>query len=173
MARRSEKTTMKARAVHRAENGKAAGPARKTAATTTRKPPARADRKRPDKGATRANDGSPAPTKAGFVRAQPYDTPARQVVDSAAKLGLIFSPDYVHKVRSATKAAIKLGAPPPSSPGRPMRTQTAPTALPNARAASAASAEVTFRALVFEIGLERARELIRDVERKLGALIGK
>jgi len=99
-------------------------------------------------------------TKAAYVREQPLTIPAREVVEHAAELGLMMTPDYVHKVRSTAKA-------------RNPELVSGMSSRQDARkeAPSRSSGEAGFRRLVLELGLARSRALLADVERRLGALI--
>jgi len=112
---------------------------------------------------------TPAPTtrtaplsKSSFIRSLPAAASVREVVAAAAKRGWKIKPRYVYKVRAATKhptpelAALRGGAGP----------------HPEATPSSAGSAsEITFRKLVLDLGLARAKALLGGVEQKLGDLI--
>lgn len=99
-------------------------------------------------------------SKAAFVRAQPLTVGAKEVVDAGAKLGLIMSPDYVHKVRSTAKAAGKKLAPKKAAL-KPIVAKSSPLAT--------ATVEPQFRKFVIEIGLARAKALISEVQNQFGA----
>ena len=47
------------------------------------------------------------PSKAGFIRAQPHDMPAKEVVAKAAEAKMTLSEAHVHAVRSSDKARAK------------------------------------------------------------------
>jgi hypothetical protein len=48
-----------------------------------------------------------SPSKADFIRAQPHDMPAKQVVAKAAEAKITLSEAHVHAVRSADKPRAK------------------------------------------------------------------
>lgn len=117
-----------------------------------------------------------ARNKAAFVRDQPLGTPAKTVVAAAARLGMTMTPDYVHKVRSTAKARSLAPAPGIAdrrTSGRKiaLRTDYNRLARPSFGVVRAGTAEAAFRKLVLELGLQRAKDLLAEVERKLGALI--
>ncbi len=111
--------------------------------------------------------------KAEFVREQPRTLPAKEVVAAGARIGITLTPDYVHKVRSYSKP--KPAAPRPAAPAR-KPTPVAKSAVhrrpqPAPVSSRVASGHAEFRRLVLELGLQRARNLMAEVERKLNALI--
>lgn len=121
-------------------------------------------------------------SKAAFVRNQPVGMPAKLVIAAAAKLGMTMSPDYIHKVRSTAKAKAAARPAQANAPAsKPAAPRKAPAPkkqsvkpIPVARHAGLARAgapESSFRRLVLELGLPRARKLIADVEQQLSALI--
>jgi hypothetical protein len=141
-------------------------PSRRKAATRSSKP--RAPSKRAAGGRAARPSGKLRRNKAEFVRNQPVGMPARDVVAAAARLGMIITPDYVHKVRSTAKARSTA----PS--GKPARRPSARSDFRFAKPLGvlrAGTPEAAFRKLVLELGLQRAKDLLADVERKLGALI--
>jgi hypothetical protein len=93
--------------------------------------------------------------------------PAKDVVAAAARQGMIMTPDYVHKVRSTAKAR---GALSEGSAGRKSPRNDFRFAKPLG-VVRAGTPEAAFRKLVLELGMQRAKDLLADVERKLGALI--
>jgi hypothetical protein len=104
-----------------------------------------------------------APSKAEFIRSLPARMPAKQVVAQGRAAGLELSEAYVYVVRSSKGA------------GRPRR-DASERHVPVAASAAAPTptgeaAEVAFRKLVVALGVERARALLDDVERKIEALI--
>jgi hypothetical protein len=141
-----------------------------------------------------------AVSKAGFVRSQPTTMPAKDVVAAGAKLGLSLSPDYIHKVRStakakakapgkkaapkkapagkvaakkvaAKKAAPKKAAPKKAAPRKPAAKRAPKPRSPRITIKAAGAGEAGFRKLVVDLGVVRAKSLLAEVERKLGALI--
>jgi len=109
----------------------------------------------------------PAPTtrtaplsKSSFIRSLPTSASVREVVAAAAKRGWKIKPRYVYKVRAATKHKTR----------KPVALRVGPH--PEATPSSAGSAsEITFRKLVLDLGLARAKALLREVEQKLADLI--
>ena len=93
-------------------------------------------------------------SKAAFIRSL-GDTPAKQVVVEGKKRGLSFTETYVYNVRGSSKAK------------RPAK-----AAKPAAAAKAASTTDATtFRKLVLELGVARAKALVDDVERRLHDLI--
>jgi hypothetical protein len=116
-----------------------------------------------------------------FVREQPIDMPAREVVAKAAKVGLNFSQGLVRVIRfhmrhgrdgesaAVGRGAVRRGRPPKSVGTAGVRRGRPPAA---ARAVAApSSGEVEFRRLVVELGTGRAKALVTEVEKALEALI--
>ncbi len=107
---------------------------------------------------TRAARGG-KPSASDFVRTQPATLAASDVVAAGAKQGLKFSTNLVYAVRSAAgkKSGGKRGA------GRRV-----------AKAASNAAAglHATFRKLALDLGLNRAREALNELEQGIAQLIG-
>jgi hypothetical protein len=99
------------------------------------------------------------PSASDFVRTQPATLAASEVVAAGAKQGLKFSTNLVYAVRSAAgkKSGGKRGA------GRRV-----------AKAASNAAAglHATFRKLALDLGLNRAREALEELEQGIAQLIG-
>jgi hypothetical protein len=109
--------------------------------------------------------------KAAFVRNQPVGMPAKDVVVAASRLGMTMTPDYVHKVRSTAKAR---GRAPSLAARKPARKASSRSDFRFGRplgVVRAGTPEAAFRKLVLELGMQRAKDLLADVERKLGALI--
>ncbi len=79
-----------------------------------------------------------------FIRKQPPDMKAREVVEAGKKAGLKFSAQLVYNVRGSKKSKA---------------------------AAGRASTEARFRRLVVELGVTRANELVSDVEKGVERLI--
>jgi hypothetical protein len=99
-------------------------------------------------------------SKSDFIRGQPLSMSAAEVVVAAAKAGLVMTTTLVHTVRGRMR---KAAATAPKKPGRPRKTRGV--------AGTAASTEVTFRKMVLELGLERAKELLDEIQKKLASLI--
>lgn len=166
-----------------ASDRKIAGKSAGKAATSGKRPSTVATRPAPRKARTTAPKrvvkpaARPAPsaaprkaiTKAGFVRTQPLTIPAKDVVTAATKLGLLMTPDYVHKVRSSTKARDRLAG--VSEPAPRAKTLARELAAPKSLAGPRSNGEATFRKLVLELGLDRAKLLLADIERRLAPLL--
>jgi hypothetical protein len=89
--------------------------------------------------------------KSAFVREQPADLPAKEVVEAGKAAGIELSEGFVYNIRSAAKKA---------GVARVGRAKAAPT-----------GDEPAFRALVVSLGTGRARALIDEVEGKLAAIV--
>jgi hypothetical protein len=101
---------------------------------------------------------------------------AAEVVAAGEKAGLVMTKILVHKVRSRMRQAS--GAALPKKPGRPPTKK--PAASPTKKLgkksktpvlASVVSNEVAFRKLVLDLGLERAKGLLAEVEKKIAEVI--
>ncbi len=141
------------------KNGKAAkakAPAKKAAPKAQRGP-------KPSAGGVSASD---------FIRSLPSNTPAKEVVTRGAEKGLKFSMNLVYAVRQAVRR--KAGAPPARRGRKPGKVAAvaAVVAAPRASAsAPASSLEASFRRMVLDLGLARAKALVSEVERKLASLV--
>ena len=103
------------------------------------------------------------PSASAFVRTQPVNVPAKQVVAAGAKIGLELTPNLVRIVRYKMRRAGL--AKPLAAARRPLhkaRPATVPAAAPN---------ELRFKRLVVELGVARARNLVEEVARSLESLI--
>jgi alanyl-tRNA synthetase len=105
----------------------------------------------------------PKRSKADFVRSQPADTTANEVVQAAKKVGIKLSSAYVYVIRSSDKKSGK-AAP---------RAQKVTAAKPASKAVAEASSgsEQAFRRLVVALGVERATGLLADVKKRLEQVI--
>ncbi len=101
--------------------------------------------------------GKPSMTKAQFVRKLPASMPTSTVIAEGSKLGLALSAAYVAKIRrkARPKGTNKPASRPAAKPFQVM----------------GKSADAQFRKLVLQLGLQRSRELLGQVERKLDELI--
>jgi hypothetical protein len=91
-------------------------------------------------------------TKSDFVRSLSADMPAKQVVAAAIKQGIKgLTERYVYVIRSSDKARARSGRPPAGEGRR--------------RGRGGGNAEATLRRAIAELGLARAREVFRDVEK--------
>jgi hypothetical protein len=110
--------------------------------------PGRPGRK-PSTGAMSASD---------FVRSFPAGARASEVVSAGAEKGIAFTANLVYAVRAAQKKGGSATAP------------RAKRALVSG-GSRGSSTEGTFRRLAFDLGLGRARELIDELEARLGRLL--
>jgi len=98
---------------------------------------------------------APKVTKTSFVRSLSPTMPAKEVVKLAKAQGLTITEGYVYEIRSAAKRKKK-------GLGRGAGSR---------RAATSGSSESTFRKLVLDLGLARSRDLLDQMERRLGDLV--
>jgi len=105
--------------------------------------------------------------KAAFVRAH-ANLGAKEVVDLAAKAGLAMTVNHVYNVRSTSGISRRIGAPRAKAPRSGL---ARPAATARGKKGGTSAAESEFRRLVLQIGVARARTLLRDVEAKLVALL--
>ena len=93
-------------------------------------------------------------TKTDFVRSLPSTMSAKEIVEKAKAKGMTISEQYVYTIR--TNSRRKGGASKSRrTSGRQGRT----------------SSETTFRKMIFDLGVERARALVDEVDAKVQALI--
>jgi hypothetical protein len=90
--------------------------------------------------------------KSDFVRSM-GKTPAKEVVAAAAKQGMKLTDRYVYVIRSADKAKGRVGG----SAGRGRGAK-----------ATGSGAETELRRAIAELGLGRARQVLREVEAAFG-----
>jgi hypothetical protein len=83
---------------------------------------------------------------------------AKDVVAKAKTDGISLTEAYVYTIRSSSKKAAKRGARGTGRVGRPAGTD---------------ARDARFRELALGMGLDRARALITEMERKLAALINR
>jgi len=101
---------------------------------------------------TRKRSRNGAMTKSDFVRSLPGNTPAKDVVERAAKQGMKISEKYVYVIRSNDKAhAAGGGRGRRGGRGRKVR-------------AGGGGGESQLRRAIAELGLARARQLFHEVE---------
>jgi hypothetical protein len=115
-----------------------------------------------------------------FVRSQPRDMPASQVVEAAVATGIFLDAAYVSRVRGhdaaiARKALERAQRQPkaakPKAKAKPKRAAVALVVPPSAPTEPASTARVAiekaeglFRMLVLRLGLERCQTLMRELE---------
>lgn len=92
-------------------------------------------------------------SKAAFILAQRPDTSAAEIVAKAAKIGLEFSIAYVYTARSNASR----------------RKVAGPKARPRATRSGNVDAAAAVRRLIADLGLTRARAVLRDVIATFGA----
>lgn len=95
--------------------------------------------------------------KSEFIRSQPADMPAKQVVEAAKQAGLTLSENLVYATRAdAKKKAVKgssRSATPKRKPGRPRASSPKTNDL-----------DAQLRSAIAEMGLARARQVFSEVE---------
>jgi hypothetical protein len=89
--------------------------------------------------------------KSAFVRSQPTNMSAREVVQKGEAQGITLSEKYVYNIRAKAKAMGRVGA----GPGRPGRRPGRP-----AGARASGSAEERLVDLALEVGLAKAEGLL-------------
>lgn len=90
--------------------------------------------------------------KAEFVRGLPTDTPAKEVVEQAAKKGIKLTANYVYTIRSNSGAATGRGKPGPK-PGR--KSKVAQGGM--------SPAEAQLRDAIADLGLVTATKILESV----------
>lgn len=112
-------------------------------------------------------------SKTAFVRNLPPAMPAIKVVEKAKEAGLVLTAQYVYKVRSLTKSAKARAkaAPAPVAKKPVVAKKVAAPKVARKSAAPATSHEAAFRKFVLQLGVQKSKALLNDVERKLRALL--
>jgi hypothetical protein len=95
------------------------------------------------------------PSKTGFVKSLPEDTPAKEVVERAKKLGLAIGERYVYVVRSIARRKAK-----ESTNGSAEASLSAGT-----------SKEQLFRRLVLDLGVDKVEQLLAEAKKGLAAFV--
>lgn len=112
------------------------------------------------KSARRAARGPRAGTKSAFVRSLPRTLTAKEVVEQAKAKGMKLSVAQVYNIRSTAS----------SKPATPRAAVQVTAAAPRSTAVtSVADAEARFRRLIIEIGLQRAKAVLAEVQAAFGA----
>jgi hypothetical protein len=134
--------------------------------------------KAPTKLAAKAKDSATAGvSKSEFIRQQPANLSANEVVAKAKAAGLKFDQKYVYRIRSAAHA--KGGKKKPTA--SPQRVHVVAAVRPsavrpthsNSTGPSSSKVEGLLRALAAEIGLGRALDLLAEERARVTALIGR
>lgn len=107
--------------------------------------------------------------KTRFVLSFPFNAPALDIVQAAATEGIEITPSTVHNVRASARAKT-MPAPRLEHPNGGVTSQRAGTILPMTPELNP-EPHVRFRALVVEIGIARARELMRELETGFNAIV--
>jgi hypothetical protein len=97
-------------------------------------------------------------SKTAFVRSLPPEMSAKEVVEKAKAQNITLSEAYVYTLRSSFRRAGSNRA-------------SSLSASAKGHGTSSRSSEATFRRLVLDLGVQRARELLSEVEGKLTAII--
>lgn len=116
----------------------------------------------PRKKKTAAENGKMS--KADFVRSQPADVPAKEVVAAAQAAGMSISENYVYTLRYEAKKAAKAA---------PASKSTKKVASTKGAKLSTNGIEDLLRAAASEIGLSRAIALLQAQQNSLRAVLGK
>jgi hypothetical protein len=104
-------------------------------------------------------------SKSDFIRAQPADMPAKEVVARAKTAGLSISDNYVYTLRyEAKKQAGKTSG---ASKGAKKQASASSTKV------SSSGIEDLLRAAASEIGLSRAISILQEQQNTLRAVLGK
>ena len=98
-------------------------------------------------------------SKAAFVLDLPTDLPAKEVVAKAKEVGLRLAEGYVYVIRSTAR-----------SRARRLRIKR-PVASARILVGRVSGTEAEFRRLALELGLGKAKKLLRDTEEKVAAII--
>ena len=98
-------------------------------------------------------------SKVGFVLSLPTDMPAKEVVTKAKEAGLKLREGYVYVIRSGARTRARRFK---------IRRPKASTGILVGRGHGT---EAEFRRLALELGLGKAKKMLRDTEKKVTALI--
>lgn len=112
---------------------------------------------------TRAGDQDPSKfgAKANFIRSQSDTMSAKDIVETAAKLGMKVSVNHVCNLRAAEESAVR-GSSEVADPPRRRRVGRPPSA------ATGEDVEQRLRTAIAELGLRRAREVFDMIEAAFG-----
>ena len=118
-------------------------------------------------------------SKSDFIRGFNSSASAAEVVEAGKQAGFTMSAAYVYNVRNAAR---KKAGQPPLRPGRPKGSGRAKSIVattaskgavsrPVSRGPSGSSLEMNFRRMALELGLDRASQLIHELQAGVDALI--
>lgn len=114
-------------------------------------------------------------SKSAFIRQHP-DLSVEEIISKAKESGIIILPNLVYKVRGRVRAKKNnVGASfrrATISPALEAETPSSASTPPEPLSEDASESEIAFRRLVLELGLQRARALLVDVEHQLEAFVG-
>jgi hypothetical protein len=123
-----------------------------------------------------AKKSSKEQSKADFIRSLPVSMPALEVVEKGKAAGMKFITAYVYNVRSGARAGVVSRT---SAITRAGNTPVAKKILASTATKQAAtnglasaSKETSFRRLALDLGLERAKDLLAEMERAIEAVVG-
>ncbi len=147
---------------------------RSAAKTKTKAKPKAAKAKKASKKAAAPKATAPSAagtmSKADFVRSQPPDMKAADVVKAARKAGLKMAVSTVYETRAYDRRnAKKAGKKAPDAKAAAPAPVTATKAVAPIEAST--GSEIAFRKLVIALGVERATAILADVRRKLDQLV--
>ena len=103
-------------------------------------------------------------SKTAFVLGQSETMPVKEVVAAGAKQGIKLSTAYVYNIRNTAK---KKAGKPGRKLGRP------PKAAATAHPTAAAGDDWTFKKMVLDIGLRKARALKAELENDFRTIVGE
>lgn len=103
---------------------------------------------------TAASGGKPKVNKSAWIRAQPADLSAADVVKKAADAGIKLSTAFVYTARSQKKGAAKKG------PGRPKGSKNLKKEI--------AGDLTALRRAVFQHGFEKVESFLADLKKSVG-----
>lgn len=112
-------------------------------------------------------------SKSTFIRQHP-DLSVEELIAKAKEAGITITSNLVYKVRGRAKAKAANATTATAKRGRAVRGATArevATVAAKTRPTRSKEAEAAFRKLVLDLGLQRSKALLAEVEDKLNALV--
>ena len=100
------------------------------------------------------------PSKSAFVRSQPRNLSAREIVERGKRSGIELTEKYVYVIRSNEKRKVTAK----SRAKRPGRARTRSIGRGK-------NVEAQFRRLAIEMGLARAEQVLADTKKKVASII--
>ncbi|MFC1642215.1 hypothetical protein ACFL5O_05935 [Myxococcota bacterium] len=115
-----------------------------------------------DSGSQRSSASGGFPTASALIKSLPLEMSTAEVTAECQKHGFEINRHLIYVTRGAMRRRLAAGQ--PIGRGRPGRPPRVPEAVSGA-------SESSFRRLVVELGVARARELVMDVEQRLQLLV--